>query len=117
MPDNTDAAKQLAALAPNSNALEEIREIDLSDLGELFKDCKIKVRVNPPAIFDMMLNADLEHETPARDKVLRVLKIFTDIPIDDLNKWNDPLLYAVFYRARGLYWDYWGELRKNSRAQ
>ena len=112
MPDNKDIAQQLTTLAPNSTALEVIREISFAELGEAFKDCTpLKVRVNPPAIFDEMLRSNIDEQNPPRDKVLRALPIFTAIKTEDLTKWSDPLLYWVFYRARELYWTFWGEQR------
>lgn len=118
MPDNQTLAAQLATLAPNSDLSEVIKEISLVELGEAFKDCApLKIRVNPPAIFNAMLQTDLSEETLARDKIVRAVSIFTDIKSEDLTQWADPLLYWVFHKARDVYWTYWGELRKNSKAQ
>lgn len=113
MPDNGDLGTKLGTLAPNSNALEVIREISLVDLGDAFKDCTpLNIRVNPPAIFNEMLQTELEQTLLIpREKILRALNIFTDISVEDLAKWSDPLLFVVFRRARALYWEYWTETK------
>ena len=112
MPDNGDLGTKLGTLAPNSNMLEVIQEIPLVDLGDAFKDCPpLKIRVNPPAIFNEMIETDTQEQVLPREKVLRALGIFTDIKVEDLTKWSDPLLYVVFARARALYWEYWTETK------
>ena len=118
MPDNKQFAERIGVLAPNSDVNEVVREVNLSDLGEAFKEFpSLKVRVNPPAIWDAMVRSMVGEQKLERTEIIRIVNIFTDIPADDLDKWLDQLLYIVYARARDAYWEYWGELRKNSPAQ
>jgi hypothetical protein len=117
VPNNTNIVAKIddAGFVNANIAGEVIREIDLGEYSEKLTGVTLQVCVNPPAFLVKTLWATDDELT--RAKIIAALAVMTGIPVNAFERWSDTLVATVFYRARGLFWDYDGELRKNLTAR